>query len=28
MRLIPCNHSDGLPLTARWITEAILEKEG
>jgi 2-oxoglutarate ferredoxin oxidoreductase subunit alpha len=26
-RLIPCNHSDGLPLTARWITEAILEKE-
>ncbi len=27
-RLIACNHSDGLPLTARWITEAILEKEG
>jgi len=26
-RLIPCNYSDGLPLTARWITEAILEKE-
>jgi 2-oxoglutarate ferredoxin oxidoreductase subunit alpha len=26
-RLIPCNHSDGLPLTARWITDAILEKE-
>ena len=27
-RLIACNHSDGLPLTARWITDAILEKEG
>jgi 2-oxoglutarate ferredoxin oxidoreductase subunit alpha len=26
-RLIPCPHSDGLPLTARWITETILEKE-
>jgi 2-oxoglutarate ferredoxin oxidoreductase subunit alpha len=26
-RLVACNHSDGLPLTARWITEAILEKE-
>lgn len=23
----PCNHSDGLPLTARWITEAILGME-
>jgi 2-oxoglutarate ferredoxin oxidoreductase subunit alpha len=27
-RLVACNHSDGLPLTARWITEAILAKEG
>jgi 2-oxoglutarate ferredoxin oxidoreductase subunit alpha len=22
-RVQPCNHNDGLPLTARWITEAI-----
>ena len=27
-RLIACNHSDGLPLTARWITGTILQKEG
>jgi 2-oxoglutarate ferredoxin oxidoreductase subunit alpha len=27
-RLIACNHSDGLPLTARWITEAVLKLEG
>jgi 2-oxoglutarate ferredoxin oxidoreductase subunit alpha len=25
--LQPCNFSDGLPLTARWITEAILKLE-
>ncbi len=25
--VIPCNHSDGLPLTANWISTAILEKE-
>ncbi|HEY3341706.1 MAG TPA: 2-oxoacid:acceptor oxidoreductase subunit alpha, partial [Anaerolineae bacterium] len=23
----PCNHSDGMPLTAKWISTAILEKE-
>lgn len=27
LRIRACNHSDGLPLTARWITEAILEQE-
>jgi 2-oxoglutarate ferredoxin oxidoreductase subunit alpha len=27
-RLIACNHSDGLPLTARWITEAVSKMEG
>ena len=27
-RLIACNHSDGLPLTARWLTQTILQKEG
>ncbi len=26
-RVQPCHHSDGLPLTARWITEAILKLE-
>jgi 2-oxoglutarate ferredoxin oxidoreductase subunit alpha len=26
-RVIPLAHSDGLPLTARWMVEAILEKE-
>jgi hypothetical protein len=26
-RVISLAHSDGLPLTARWMTEAILEKE-
>lgn len=26
-RVRPCNHSDGLPLTARWITEAVLRLE-
>lgn len=26
-QVLPCNHSDGLPLTARWITEAILGME-
>lgn len=26
-RLRTCNHNDGMPLTARWIAEAILEKE-
>lgn len=26
-RVYHCNHSDGLPLTARWITEAILKAE-
>jgi 2-oxoglutarate ferredoxin oxidoreductase subunit alpha len=26
-RVISLPHSDGLPLTARWMTEAILEKE-
>ena len=23
----PCNHNDGMPLTAAWITAALLEKE-
>jgi len=27
-RMRPANWGDGLPLTARWITETILEKEG
>lgn len=27
-RLRACNWSDGLPLTARWLTNAIVEKEG
>ena len=27
MRIRACNHNDGLPVTARWITEAILEQE-
>ena len=26
-RVIPCNHNDGLPLTAHWITEAIASLE-
>jgi 2-oxoglutarate ferredoxin oxidoreductase subunit alpha len=26
-RVQPCNHNDGLPLTARWITEAVLGLE-
>jgi 2-oxoglutarate ferredoxin oxidoreductase subunit alpha len=26
-RVIACNHNDGLPLTARWITEAIVSLE-
>ena len=26
-RVIALNHSDGLPLSARWVTEAILEEE-
>jgi 2-oxoglutarate ferredoxin oxidoreductase subunit alpha len=26
-RVKPCNHSDGLPLTARWITDAIIKAE-
>jgi 2-oxoglutarate ferredoxin oxidoreductase subunit alpha len=26
-RIRPCNHSDGLPLTARWIAEAVLGHE-
>jgi 2-oxoglutarate ferredoxin oxidoreductase subunit alpha len=27
-RIIACNHNDGLPLTAAWISNTILEKEG
>ncbi len=26
-RVIPCNHNDGLPLTASWITEALTSLE-
>jgi hypothetical protein len=27
MSIRACNHSDGMPLTAKWISTAILEKE-
>jgi 2-oxoglutarate ferredoxin oxidoreductase subunit alpha len=27
-KLKPLNHNDGLPLTARWIMEAVLSQEG
>jgi len=27
-KLIACNYCNGMPLTARWISEAILSKEG
>jgi 2-oxoglutarate ferredoxin oxidoreductase subunit alpha len=27
-RVRPAHHADGLPLTARWITNAIMEQEG
>ena len=27
-RLVSISHSDGLPLTARWIEEEIMEREG
>ena len=28
MKLISLTHNDGLPLSARWVTEAVLELEG
>ncbi|MCA9945359.1 MAG: 2-oxoacid:acceptor oxidoreductase subunit alpha, partial [Anaerolineales bacterium] len=27
-RLVPLAYLDGMPLTARWVVEAILEREG